>query len=51
VICTDPATRDLRAIMPETQVIAERFGVKFRVDVERRIEGARNHGETGFGLL
>jgi len=37
--------------MLETQTIAERFGVKFRVDVERRIERARNHGETGFGLL
>jgi 2-dehydropantoate 2-reductase len=26
--------------MLETQAIAETFGVKFRVDVERRIEGA-----------
>lgn len=45
VICTDPGTRALsRAIMLETQAIAERFGIKFRVDVERRIEGARKVG-------
>jgi 2-dehydropantoate 2-reductase len=45
VICTDPATRALsRAIMLETQAIAEGLGVKFRVDVERRIEGARKVG-------
>ena len=36
VICTDPSTRALsRAIMVETQGIAETFGVKFRVDVEQ----------------
>ena len=38
VICSDPTTRALsKAIMLETQAIAETFGVKFRVDVERRI--------------
>ena len=42
VICSDPATRALsKAIMLESQAIAEKFGVKFRVDVERRIEGAQ----------
>jgi 2-dehydropantoate 2-reductase len=45
VICSDPDTRALsKAIMLETQAIAESFGVKFRVDVERRIEGARKVG-------
>src|SRR5690349_18863695 len=45
VICTDPATRSLsKAIMLEAQAIAECFGIKFRVDVERRIEGARKVG-------
>src|SRR4029077_18022561 len=45
VICSDPTTRALsKAIMLESQAIAETFGVKFRVDVERRIEGARKVG-------
>lgn len=52
VICTDPATRALsRAIMMETQAIAETFGVKFRVDVERRIEGARKVGAHKTSML
>jgi len=52
VICTDPATRALcRAIMLETQAIAERLGVMFRVDVERRIEGARAMGAHKTSML
>ncbi|WP_369725024.1 2-dehydropantoate 2-reductase [Bradyrhizobium sp. LLZ17] len=52
VICTDPATRALsRAIMLETQGIAETFGVKFRLDVERRIEGARKVGAHKTSML
>ncbi|MBR0714010.1 2-dehydropantoate 2-reductase [Bradyrhizobium liaoningense] len=52
VICTDPATRALsRAIMLETQAIAESFGVRFRVDVERRIEGARKVGAHKTSML
>ncbi|MDA9411254.1 2-dehydropantoate 2-reductase [Bradyrhizobium sp. CCBAU 45384] len=52
VICSDPATRALsRAIMVETQAIAETFGVKFRVDVERRIEGARKVGAHKTSML
>jgi hypothetical protein len=27
-------------IILETQAIAEKFGIRFRVDIERRIEGA-----------
>jgi 2-dehydropantoate 2-reductase len=51
-ICTDPETRALsKAIMLETQAIAERFGVKFRVDVERRIEGARKVGAHKTSML
>jgi 2-dehydropantoate 2-reductase len=47
VICSDPATRALsKAIMLEAQAIAETFGVKFRVDVERRIDGAPKGGRT-----
>ncbi len=40
VICSDPATRALsKSIMLEAQAIAESFGIKFRVDVERRHRG------------
>ena len=52
VICSDPATRALsKAIMLETQTIAEKFDVKFRVDVERRIEGARKVGAHKTSML
>jgi 2-dehydropantoate 2-reductase len=52
VICTDPDTRALsKAIMLETKAIAETFGVKFRVDVERRIEGARKVGAHKTSML
>jgi 2-dehydropantoate 2-reductase len=52
VICSDPATRALsKAIMLETKTIAETFGVKFRVDVERRIEGARKVGTHKTSML
>jgi 2-dehydropantoate 2-reductase len=52
VICSDPPTRELsKAIMLETQAIAETFGVKFRVDVERRIEGARKVGAHKTSML
>jgi 2-dehydropantoate 2-reductase len=41
VITSDPATRDVaRTMMLEAKRIAEQFGVHFRVDVERRINGA-----------
>src|SRR5215470_6343837 len=52
VICSDPDTRALsKAIMLEAQAIAERFGVSFRVDVERRIEGARKVGAHKTSML
>src|ERR1700742_4746547 len=52
VICSDPATRALsKAIMLETQTIAEKFDVRFRVDVERRIEGARKVGAHKTSML
>jgi 2-dehydropantoate 2-reductase len=52
VICTDPQTRALsKTIMLEAQAIAESFGVKFRVDVERRIEGARKVGAHKTSML
>lgn len=52
VICTDPATRALsKAMMLESQAIAESFDVTFRVDVERRIEGARKVGAHKTSML
>lgn len=52
VICTDPGTRAVaRAMMLEAQAIAERLGVRFRVDVERRIEGARKVGAHKTSML
>jgi 2-dehydropantoate 2-reductase len=52
VICTNPGTRALsKAIMLEAQAIAESLGAKFRVDVERRIEGARKVGAHKTSML
>lgn len=52
VIASDPGTRALsKAMMLEAQTIAETFGVKFRVDVERRIEGARKVGAHKTSML
>ena len=41
----------MKAITLEAQAIAETFGVKFRVDVERRIEGARKVGAHKTSML
>jgi 2-dehydropantoate 2-reductase len=52
VIGADPGTRAVsKAMMLEAQAIAEKFGVKFRVDVERRIEGARKVGAHKTSML
>ena len=40
VLCTDPSIREVaRGMMVEAQEIAEKLGVKFPIDVERRIDG------------
>ena len=40
VLCTDPGTRAVaRGMMVEAQEIAEKLGVKFPIDVEKRIDG------------
>ncbi|MFZ5733041.1 MAG: 2-dehydropantoate 2-reductase [Pseudomonadota bacterium] len=52
VIAGDGGTRAVaKAMMLEAQAIAEKFGVKFRVDVERRIEGARKVGAHKTSML
>jgi 2-dehydropantoate 2-reductase len=51
-IATDPGTRALaRAMMLEAQVVAEKLGVRFPIDVERRIEGARSVGAHRTSML
>ncbi|GAA0801474.1 2-dehydropantoate 2-reductase [Cupriavidus gilardii] len=52
IITSDPGTRALsRQMMLEAKSIAERFGVHFRVDVERRIDGAGAVGAHKTSML
>lgn len=52
VICSDPATRAVsRSMMLEAQAIAEKLGAHFRVDVERRIDGAGAVGAHKTSML
>jgi 2-dehydropantoate 2-reductase len=52
VVATDPGTRALsRDMMMEAQRIAVRLGVHFRVDVERRINGAAKVGAHRTSML
>ncbi len=52
VIATEPGTRALaRNMMIEAQAIAEKFGATFRVDVERRIDGAAGVGAHRTSML
>jgi len=52
VLCTDPGTRSVaRAMMLEAQAIAERLGVKFPIDVDRRIDGGAAVGAHRTSML
>lgn len=52
VLCTDPGTRLVaRNMMLEAQEIAEKLGVKFPIDVDRRIEGAAAVGAHRTSML
>jgi len=52
VLCTDPGTRAVaRGMMLEAQAIAERLGVKFPIDVDRRIEGGAAVGAHKTSML
>jgi len=52
VLCTDPGTRAVaRAMMVEAQEIAERLGVKFPIDVDRRIDGGASVGAHRTSML
>ncbi|HZL60478.1 MAG TPA: 2-dehydropantoate 2-reductase [Stellaceae bacterium] len=51
-IVADPGTRAVaRAVMREAQAIAERLGVRFRVDLERRLDGAGKVGAHKTSML
>ena len=52
VLCTDPGTRGVaRGMMLEAQAIAEKLGVKFPIDVERRIDGGAAVGAHRTSML
>lgn len=52
VLCTDPGTRAVaRAMMVEAQIIAEKLGVKFPIDVDRRIDGGAAVGAHRTSML
>lgn len=51
-ICGFPATRALaEAMMAETQTVAEKLGVRFRISIEKRIAGAAAVGEHKTSML
>lgn len=52
VLCTDPGTRAVaRGMMVEAQAVAEKLGVKFPIDVDRRIDGGAAVGAHRTSML
>jgi 2-dehydropantoate 2-reductase len=52
IVATDPCTRGLsRGMMLEAKAIGDRLGVNFRVDVDRRIDGAAKVGPHRTSML
>ncbi|WP_298912287.1 2-dehydropantoate 2-reductase [uncultured Roseobacter sp.] len=52
VLCTDTGTRNVaRGMMVEAQTIAEKLGVRFPIDVERRIDGGAAVGAHRTSML
>ena len=52
ILCTDPGTRGVaRGMMLEAQTVAETLGVKFPIDVERRIDGGAAVGAHRTSML
>ena len=52
VVATDPGTRGVaRAMMLEAQAIGEKVGVRFKVDVDRRIDGTAAVGAHRTSML
>jgi len=51
-MCTDPVGRDLVIrMMRETQAVAEKLGIRFRLPIEKRIEGAARVGKHKTSML
>ncbi len=52
VVATDPGTRFVsRAMMAEAETLARKMGIHFRVDIERRINGAASVGAHRTSML
>ncbi|MEE4117923.1 MAG: ketopantoate reductase C-terminal domain-containing protein, partial [Paracoccaceae bacterium] len=52
VLCTDEGTRQVaRDMMLEAQTVAEKLGVKFPIDVDRRIKGGAEVGAHRTSML
>ncbi|MEQ1695367.1 MAG: 2-dehydropantoate 2-reductase [Hyphomicrobiaceae bacterium] len=52
VVATDPGTRAVaRGMMAEAETLARKLGVHFRVDIERRINGAASVGAHRTSML
>ena len=52
MITSDPGTRAvIRAMMVEAQAVAEKTGIKFAIDVDKRIEGANEVGAHKTSML
>lgn len=52
IVATDPGTRSVaRKMMEEAEIIARRIGAHFRVDIERRINGAASVGAHRTSML
>ena len=52
VLCTEPGTREVaRNMMLEAQTVAEKLGVKFPIDVDRRIQGGADVGAHRTSML
>jgi 2-dehydropantoate 2-reductase len=52
VLCNDPGTREVaRRMMLEAQVIGEKLGVQFPIDVEKRIDGGAAVGAHRTSML
>ncbi len=52
VLCNDPGTREVaRNMMLEAQAIAEKLGVKFPINVDRRIQGGADVGAHRTSML
>ncbi len=51
-VATEPGTRSVaRAMMEETRAIGEALGIRFRLDIERRIDGAAAVGAHRTSML